>query len=78
MIIEILRKSCLFTLARKHNKQKSWINYLYTSSLLVLKNIFLNETFFPTNVEITNFKNTIRERNNTFFLDESLFLAYNN
>lgn len=37
VFLELLRNSCLLTLARKHNKTKVWVYSVYTSNLIILK-----------------------------------------
>jgi len=75
-IIELLRQSCLMTLARKHNKRKTWAYFVFTSELLVFKGLFYNRRFFPSRkylvglkrkflVSTTSFNSTL---NNLMFL----------
>ena len=46
--IEFLRESCFLTLSRKHNKKKTWSYSIYTSNLLLSKNLYNKKSFFPT------------------------------
>nr|YP_010700440.1 putative group II intron reverse transcriptase/maturase mat2 [Phacus arnoldii]WCH63578.1 putative group II intron reverse transcriptase/maturase mat2 [Phacus arnoldii] len=48
VIISILKKSCFLTLSRKHKKTKNWSYNVYTSNLIVLRNLSNSNTFFPS------------------------------
>lgn len=75
-IMDCLRHSCLLTLSRKHNKRKTWAYSIFTSELLILKGLFLNESYFPSKRFLAKVKRKfIFRKNSKFLLNESLFLA---
>jgi hypothetical protein len=44
--LRILRESCILTLCRKHNKSKVWVNSVYTTKILLIRNLFNSNTYF--------------------------------
>lgn len=71
-IFRILKQSCLFTLCRKHNKSSRWVRSVYTTNILVVKNLFNSYNYFPLASEYVL---SFRLKNDSFlFIDESFFL----
>jgi hypothetical protein len=75
ILIELVRESCLLTLCRKHNKNKSWAYTTYTSNLVFFTNLYCTEVFFPTKefIKLLHSKKNFLQKN--FQLDESIFCS---
>lgn len=71
LIIECLRQSCILTLCRKHNKSKNWVIKVYTSRLLVFKNLFTVDSVFPSRLFVFYTKGNLNlERYDLCFFEE--------
>lgn len=77
MIILMLRKSCLLTLCRKHNKNKSWGLRIYTSDLIYIRSSFYNKCFFPLSSYVKSLSKKFLLKNSfdALFFNEALFLT---
>ena len=75
-LIEFLRKSCLLTLCRKHNKSKTWVYGVYTPNLLVINGLFNVKSFFPTKNFISKLRRGLLYKLDCFYLDEEFFLSF--
>lgn len=75
VFIDFLRQSCLLTLCRKHNKNKNWSFNIYTSNVILLRGLFISNSFFPSKKYLVKLrKNTLNE--SSFFLfDEKFFFG---
>lgn len=71
--VELIRESCLLTLCRKHNKTRSWIYNIYTFDLILFKNLYLTNFFFPTKKFVRNFSDKKYFLQNNLALEEGLF-----
>lgn len=76
LLVEFLRQSCILTLCRKHNKSKSWITKVYSSKLLIAKNLFNFDSFFPSKKYLLGVKRNFNLRNLKYWfsLSEKFFL----
>nr|YP_010700506.1 putative group II intron reverse transcriptase/maturase mat2 [Strombomonas costata]WCH63589.1 putative group II intron reverse transcriptase/maturase mat2 [Strombomonas costata] len=73
-LIEFLRKSCLLTICRKHNKSKSWAYGIYTPNLVVLNGLFNTKSFFPTKSFVLKFQKDFIFNTSSFYFEEEFFL----
>ena len=69
--VKLLKKSCILTLCRKHNKSKLWVNSVYTNNILVLKNLFNSYNYFPS----SNFLHGRFSTVNMLLIDEAFFIV---
>ena len=74
--LSLLRQSCILTLARKHNKSKSWASAIFTSNFLITKGIFTNSPGLFSFDFCYHHDHNFFSANNFFFIDESFFLFF--
>ena len=74
-LIDFIRKSCLLTLCRKHNKTKSWAYGVYTPNLLIVNGLFNTKSFFPTKSFIVSFRKNSNFKQGKFYFEEEFFLG---
>lgn len=73
MLIEYIRQSCFLTLCRKHNKNKSWAYSIYTPNLLISRNLYIRQSFFPSRRSLSSMqKRFFIERD--FYFDEDFLI----
>lgn len=73
MLIEFIRQSCFLTLCRKHNKNKSWAYSIYTPNLLISRNLYIRQSFFPSRRSVSSMqKRFFIERD--FYFDEDFLI----
>jgi len=75
ILVEFLRKSCLLTLSRKHNKRKSWSHFVYTSDLVLLKGLFFYESFFPSKSILLKMERKFFNLKEYFIFNEAFFIG---
>jgi hypothetical protein len=74
LLVEYLRESCLLTLCRKHNKSKSWVNRVYSSSLFIYRGLFTFHSYFPSKLSLSLFSINFLSQDYFYFFPEEFFL----
>lgn len=74
--LKFLKESCILTFCRKHNKSRFWVNSVYTSNLVISKNLYHSYSFFPSHIFLNTEQFGFFCQQSFLFIDEAFFICF--